>query len=360
MRKAVLAVLAVPAMVLPMMLGGGSGQAASGTAVGISGVPSEYVADVLRAGSICADITPSVIAAQLAAESGFDPNAGSPAGARGIAQFMPATWAAVGKDGDGDGSADVLNPHDAIWTQGNYMCDQVALVKQYMAAGRISGSVLELALAAYNAGMGAVLDAGGVPPFAETQAYVSAIIAAMASYVVQYSGGGAGAAQSADALVAGPVYDASSLPAEAASVPDPTPGAHAAASVTPRTYAMVTALMAAYPQIVTPALYCWDAHTFNPGSDHSRGRACDIPFYGCTFGDPGRAASPTTGTLAGNAAANWLVANAQQLGVHYVIWQGQIWTASTGAWGPYDGAGGLYDPTSCSGGHYDHIHVSVY
>ncbi|MCI7456328.1 lytic transglycosylase domain-containing protein [Actinomyces urogenitalis] len=359
MKKAVLAVFAVPALVLPMMLGGGSGQAASGTAVGISGVPSEYVADVLKAGAICEEVTPSVIAAQLAAESGFDPNAGSSAGAQGIAQFMPSTWASAGMDGDGDGHADILNPHDAIWTQGNYMCGQVALVKQYLAAGRISGGVLELTLAAYNAGMGAVLGAGGIPPYRETQQYVSSIIAAMASYVVQYSGGGAGAAQSADALVAGPAYDASGFGPELASLPDPTPGNQARGGITPRLNFVVSQVMATYPQIVNPALYCWDAHTFNPTSDHSRGRACDIPFYGCTFGDPGRAADPTTGALAGNAAANWLVANASQWGIKYVIWNGQIWFATTGTWQTYTGAPGS-DPTTCAGGHYDHIHVSVY
>lgn len=356
MRKAVLAVLALPALVLPMMMAGGQSPAAA--AGGITGVPEQYVADVLRAGSICEEVAPSLIAAQLQAESGFDPYAASPAGARGIAQFMPSTWASVGMDGDGDGRADILNPHDAIWSQGNYMCGQVALVKQYVAAGRISGGILELALAAYNAGLGAVLDAGGVPPFDETQAYVTAILEAVPRFVVS-AGGPAGAEQSAASLVAGPAYDASSLPAESASVPDPTPGAHGTASVTPRTYAMVTALMAAYPQIVTPALYCWDSHTFNPTSDHSRGRACDIPFYGCSFGDPGRAADPMRGALAGNAAANWLVANASQWGISYVIWQGQIWFATTGAWQTYTGAPGS-NPTTCAGGHYDHIHVSVY
>ena len=84
------------------------------------------------------------------------------------------------------------------------------------------------------------------------------------------------------------------------------------------------------------------------------------PFYSCTQVDARRSADPATGTEAGNAAANWLVQNAQSFGVYYVIWRGQIWYARTGTWEPYDGAGGLYNPSDCSGGHYDHIHVSMY
>ena len=70
--------------------------------------------------------------------------------------------------------------------------------------------------------------------------------------------------------------------------------------------------------------------------------------------------APVTGAEPGNAAANWLVANAGRLGIHYIIWAGQEWDAETGKWTGYDGAAGLYDVTDCSGGHYDHIHVSVY
>jgi len=146
-------------------------------------VPPEYVEIVTRAGSICPEVPPQIIAAQIQAESNWRPKAGSSAGAQGIAQFMPGTWAAVGKDGNGDGVADVWNPIDAIWTQGNYMCGQVSAIRALQEGGvRIDGDILELALAAYNAGLGNVQRAHGIPPFAETQSYVSTIIANASTY----------------------------------------------------------------------------------------------------------------------------------------------------------------------------------
>jgi surface antigen len=148
----------------------------------ISNVPAEYVGDVVRAGGICPVVTAQVIAAQIEQESGWNPVAVSPAGARGIAQFMPGTWSAHGLDGDGDGVADILNAHDAIWSQGNYMCSLVAVVELALADGRIAGDVLDLTLASYNAGFGNVSAAGGVPSFAETLGYVRSIRTLMEKY----------------------------------------------------------------------------------------------------------------------------------------------------------------------------------
>lgn len=164
---------------------GADGSAGSGD---VTGVPEEYRAYILKAGSICPEVTPALIAAQLKNESHFNPNALSPVGAQGIAQFMPGTWASAGKDGDGDGKADPLNPADAIWSQGNYLCSQVEQVKKYKKEGRLKGDIIDLALAAYNAGLGKVLQFGGIPPFPETQAYIPAIKGDMASFAG--SGGG--------------------------------------------------------------------------------------------------------------------------------------------------------------------------
>lgn len=149
-------------------------------------VPDAYRADVIKAGSICAGISPALIAAQISAESNWNENAGSPAGAQGIAQFMPDTWnGGAGKDGDGDGVADPGNPHDAIWSQGHYMCAMLSTVKSYLEAGIASGDPIELALAAYNAGLGAVQAAGGIPSNGETEEYVPRIMSA----IPQYQGG---------------------------------------------------------------------------------------------------------------------------------------------------------------------------
>lgn len=183
-----IAVLLAVFGVLAAVMGAFLGSSASDF-TGVANVPAEYEADVIRAGSICPVVTPSIIAAQIEQESNWNPEAGSPAGAQGVAQFMPDTWTTHGLDGDGDGRADILNPHDAIWTQGNYMCDLASQVEMAKKSGRLTGDMLHLALAAYNAGLGNVLKYGGIPPFTETTNYVKQIIAlARAKYTS--SGGG--------------------------------------------------------------------------------------------------------------------------------------------------------------------------
>ncbi|GAA4921118.1 hypothetical protein EV188_105142 [Actinomycetospora succinea] len=105
------------------------------------------------------------------------------------------------------------------------------------------------------------------------------------------------------------------------------------------------------------SITCWSEHAWNPSSDHPHGRACD--FF------PARSGQFPQGDdlAAGWAVAHWLRADAQQLDVRYVIWQGRIWyrgsSDAADGWGrPYRG-GGVYDPEDATGGHYDHVHVSV-
>jgi hypothetical protein len=101
---------------------------------------------------------------------------------------------------------------------------------------------------------------------------------------------------------------------------------------------------------------CWAERPWNPRSDHPAGRACDFfPTRPGTF--------PAGAELDdGWAVANWLRDNAGDLRVRYVIWQGRIWVRGGGdedGWGrPYSG-GGVYDPEDATGGHFDHVHVSV-
>lgn len=101
---------------------------------------------------------------------------------------------------------------------------------------------------------------------------------------------------------------------------------------------------------------CWDAHAWNPTSDHPLGRACDY--------FPGRAGTFPQGQELQNGwrMANWLRAHADTLKVKYIIWQGRIWSAGGSdleGWGrPYTG-GGVYDATDATGGHFDHIHLSI-
>jgi hypothetical protein len=123
-------------------------------------VPAAYVETIARAASRW-NVSAALLAAQLYAESNFNPFAVSGAGARGIAQFMPGTGRAYG----------LTDPFDAaasISAQAHLMRD---LLRQF-------GSV-SLALAAYNAGSAPVNACGCVPPYPETQAYVARILGLM-------------------------------------------------------------------------------------------------------------------------------------------------------------------------------------
>jgi hypothetical protein len=121
-------------------------------------VPVRYREPILRSAARWR-VPPALMAGQLMAESGFDPTAGSSAGAQGIAQFMPSTAASYGL-------ADPYEPVAAIDAEAHLMSD---LLRQF-------GSP-ELALAAYNAGPAPVEACDCIPPYPETQAYVTRILA---------------------------------------------------------------------------------------------------------------------------------------------------------------------------------------
>jgi hypothetical protein len=146
-------------------LGGTGGGVAGASATLPSFVPGRF-RDPLIASATRWNVSAALLAAQLMAESNFNPFAVSPAGAQGIAQFMPGTAASYGL-------GDPFDPVAAIDAQAHLMSD---LIRQL-------GSP-ELALAGYNAGPGAVEACHCIPPYPETQAYVTRILALL---------GGAGA-----------------------------------------------------------------------------------------------------------------------------------------------------------------------
>jgi hypothetical protein len=133
-------------------------------------VPAELRPVNLAAAQRCEAIPVEIFAAQIAAESHWDERAVSPAGARGIAQFMPEVWRQYGIDADGDGSAEVWNPVDAIHSAAELNCINRKLVRD------VPGNRLHNTLAAYNAGHGNVQKYGGIPPFPETEAYIERIL----------------------------------------------------------------------------------------------------------------------------------------------------------------------------------------
>ncbi len=143
--------------------------AAPGAGLRAGTIPAAFSAAVTRAGGTCPAVSAPLLAAQIQTESGWNPTAVSPAGAEGLSQFMPGTWAGRGMDGNGDGTADPFDPLDAIASQAAFDCALAGAV------AAVPGDRVANMLAAYNAGPGAVLAYGGVPPYAETQHYVQAI-----------------------------------------------------------------------------------------------------------------------------------------------------------------------------------------
>jgi soluble lytic murein transglycosylase-like protein len=123
-------------------------------------VPAPYVEAIARAASRW-NVSAALLAAQLYAESGFNPFAVSGAGARGIAQFMPGTARTYGL-------GNPFDARDSINAQAHLMRD---LLRRFAS--------VSLALAAYNAGPDAVARCGCVPPYPETQAYVARIFGLM-------------------------------------------------------------------------------------------------------------------------------------------------------------------------------------
>ncbi|WP_329151246.1 bifunctional lytic transglycosylase/C40 family peptidase (plasmid) [Streptomyces niveus] len=123
----------------------------------------------VRSAAQCPQLSPALLAAQGYQESGFRTDIESEAGATGIAQFLPTTYATWGQDSDGDGVTGPNDPEDAIMAQGKFMC---SMIKRAETSG-YPGTPVELALAGYNAGWGRVQEYGGVPPesFAAGQTY---------------------------------------------------------------------------------------------------------------------------------------------------------------------------------------------
>jgi len=128
-------------------------------------VPAEQIDALVNQNSTTWQVDPSLVKAIIANESGFDANATSKVGAAGLMQLMPSTAQAVG----------VRNSYDPA--------QNVAGGTRYLKGllDRFNGDV-RLAVAAYNAGPGAVEKYGDVPPYAETQNYVQNVLGSYAKY----------------------------------------------------------------------------------------------------------------------------------------------------------------------------------
>ena len=146
-------------LVVSSLFGCSSGTFIPGTGRSLA---SGTLAGLVDAAARAHAVSPQLVTAVITTESHGDPSAVSRAGAQGIMQLMPATSLQYGV-------ANPFDPAQSIDAGAHYLHD---LLRRYR------GNV-RLALAAYNAGPGAVDAAHGVPAFAETRAYVARVAAAM-------------------------------------------------------------------------------------------------------------------------------------------------------------------------------------
>ncbi|MGW9210847.1 NlpC/P60 family protein [Embleya sp. NPDC055664] len=166
-------------------------------AFNVNAVPAAFRSFVAQTGNVCPEVTPTVVAAQIDQESSWRPNIVSPAGAVGLSQFIPSTWATWG------GGYPQTDPRANIMAQERYDCYLAGEVRKIQAgqyktctmtmhgrvytnagpkAGETRGDVFDLMLASYNAGPGAVCYYRGIPPWNETQGYVPGIKNIMSKY----------------------------------------------------------------------------------------------------------------------------------------------------------------------------------
>jgi soluble lytic murein transglycosylase-like protein len=138
----------------------------SPSAAPVSGTGASSAFDAqINAAAASNGIDPALLKGLVSQESGFNPNARSGAGAVGLTQLMPGTAASLGV-------TNPLDPAQSLQGGAKYLREQL---------DRFGGDE-QLALAAYNAGPGAVQKYGGVPPYAETQNYVTSVMSKAAAF----------------------------------------------------------------------------------------------------------------------------------------------------------------------------------
>ena len=138
-------------------------EAAKGAAPAGPARPSVYD-NLIESAAHKHGVDAALVKAVVRAESGFNPSAVSPAGARGLMQLMPSTAASLGV-------GDAFDPAANIDAGVRYLRQQMDTFDD-----------VRLALAAYNAGPTAVVKYGGVPPFSETRNYINRVLSYRAGY----------------------------------------------------------------------------------------------------------------------------------------------------------------------------------
>ncbi|WP_094927343.1 transglycosylase SLT domain-containing protein [Pseudonocardia sp. MH-G8] len=361
------ALMLAPVLIVGLLIGGVAVTQPSETKVDASALPAgaaRLIPELERVlGARCPELPLPFAVAHINAESSWNPHAYNPEGrAAGLYQFQEPTWTSAGGTSWGTApppaEADVFDPVRHLEIAVPWLCANLRTVRAHLADSGKPVDPLDALLVCHIAGCSRVTGSASGIPTAGEAGCDSSCAQTITSYINRVR-------TQAEQLVATPVPAAlDGLPAPApftgtsngCTAPDPS----STGCLTPATHHALEQLLHAFgaPGAGAPirSFTCWDTHAWNPSSDHPRGRACD--FF------PSRAGVFPEGAELANGwrIAGWLRAHAAALQVRYIIWQGRIWSPDSpdiDGWGrPYTG-GGIYDINDATGGHYDHVHLSV-
>ncbi|MEH1028383.1 CAP domain-containing protein [Micromonospora profundi] len=146
-------------------------------------VPTSLSETIEDAGKECTQIGPVVIAAQIQVGSGWYTAKVGEDGKVGISQLDPEIFEKYGEDTDDNDKTRPEDPEDSIMAQAKYMCALAKEVQTLLDEGQVIGNVLDLTLSAYQDGIDAVREAGGVSPSTNTRAYVAKVRAYFGQYM---------------------------------------------------------------------------------------------------------------------------------------------------------------------------------
>lgn len=362
------ATLLIPLLLIAALLGG-LATVAPANAVNTAAIPAlaaqhlDTIATVTA--TECPELPPLWVIAHVQAESSWDPAAFSSdrnGGAAGLYQLNESNWTGAGGAAWSAtpplADADVLQPDEHLRRAIPWVCANLRTAAAHVQATGKPTSPLDGMLVCHIAGCGRLTgSATGIPTAGEAGCdrtcadLVTTYVERVHTLVAQY-GAAAGPVSVDDLPAPAPFEGLSAL----CTADDPTGGR----CLTPATRHAHDEIVRAFgppgPDSPIRSAGCWDEHAWNPDSDHPRGQACDY------FPDTAGRFPAGQELQNGWRLATWLRTHAATLKVKYLIWQGRFWspdTRDTDGWGrPYTG-GGVYDPNDATGGHYDHVHLSV-
>ncbi|WP_300014478.1 hypothetical protein [Pseudonocardia sp.] len=362
------ATLLIPLLLIAALLGG-LATATPANVVNTAAIPAlaaqhlDTIATVTA--TECPELPPLWVIAHVQAESSWDPTAFSSdrnGGAAGLYQLNEANWTDAGGAAwsatPPPADADVLRPDEHLRRAIPWVCANLRTAAAHLQTTGKPTAALDGMLVCHIAGCGRLTgSATGIPAAGEAGCdrtcadLVTNYLNRVHTLVTQY-GAGAGPVSVEDLPAPTPFDGLSAL----CTADDPTGGR----CLTPATRHAHDEIVRAFgpPRPGEPirSAGCWDEHAWNPDSDHPRGQACDY------FPDAAGQFPQGEELQNGWRLATWLRTHAVALKVKYLIWQGRFWSPDTpdaNGWGrPYTG-GGVYDPADATGGHYDHVHISV-